>query len=365
MLRTLKAVGLLAGMIIGAGMFALPYTIVRAGVGWSLFYTLLIFVLVTLTHALYAGVILKDRRHARLPGYAREYLGEVGFWVTLVSRLGAYWGLLLVYGVIIGNFLAPIVPFSGTALTISFFVVISPLILFRLSRIGAVNLLFVFPEVFLPIIFFFLWWSRFDFSAVPFGGNGDWFLPYGIFLFAFSGASVIPEVVDTLGNLAHKKIFPVIVASSIITILVYAAFSMTIIGLGGGASPHDVLFILATSIGSRAFVISTLLGLFAVATSYIALGLELRYTFEYDLWRSRNVAWMLTAFVPLIIYLAGVRSFIMIINVIGAVGIGIEGVVIALLARRVLGTRILIVGGVAAALVVGAVVELIRIAGVL
>ncbi|MEK7650130.1 MAG: aromatic amino acid transport family protein [Patescibacteria group bacterium] len=365
MFRTLKAVGLLAGMIIGAGMFALPYTIVKAGIGWSLFHTVIVLILVTLTHALYAGVILKDKRHARLPGYARQYLGEGGFWITLISRLLAYWGFLLAYGIIIGDFLAHILPFSEMALAISFFVIISPLILFRLSRIGSINFILTLPEVFLPIIFFFIWWPQFDFSAVPFGGNGDWFLPYGIFLFALSGASVIPEVIDTLGASAHKKIFPVIVVSGVIAILIYAAFSITIIGLANGLPPHDSLSVLASSIGERAFIIGTLLGLLAVITSYIALGLELRYTFEYDLGRSSRIAWMLTAFVPLVIYLAGVRSFILLIDIIGAVGVGIEGTIIALLARRVLGTQILVAGGIAAALIVGAAFELIRVSGFL
>ena len=215
MFRTLKATGLLAGMIIGAGMFALPYTIVRAGIGWSLFHAIVVLILVTLTHALYAGVILKDRRHARLPGYAREYFGKTGFWIALISRLLAYWGFLLAYGIIIGDFFAHIIPVSETVLAIAFFIIVSPLILFRLSRIGTINFVLTLPEVFLPILFFFVWWPQFDFSVVPLGGSGDWFLPYGIFLFALSGASVIPEVVDTLGASAHKKIFPVIVAGKI------------------------------------------------------------------------------------------------------------------------------------------------------
>jgi amino acid permease len=364
MFRTLKAVGLLAGMIIGAGMFALPATIVRAGVSWSLFHASVVLVLVTLTHALYAGVILKDRRHVRLPGYAREYFGNGGFWLALVSRLLAYWGFLLAYGIIIGDFFAHIMPYSETTLAIIFFVVVSPLILFRLSRIGTINFVLTLPEVFLPVIFFFIWWPYFDFSSVLFGGTGDWFLPYGIFLFALSGASVIPEVVDTLGASAHKKIFPVIVWSSIIAVCIYAAFSITIIGLSGGMPPHDSLSVLASSISHRAYVVGTLLGLLAVITSYIALGLELRYTFEYDLGRSQRVAWVLTAFVPLIIYLAGVRSFILLLDIIGAVGVGIEGVIIVALARRVLGTHMLVAGSVALALVAGAAFELMRIAGV-
>ncbi|MSR76061.1 MAG: hypothetical protein EXS68_00515 [Candidatus Ryanbacteria bacterium] len=364
MFRTLKATGLLAGMIIGAGMFALPYTIVRAGMGWSLIHAVVVLVLVTLTHALYAGVILKDRRHARLPGYAREYLGESGFWIALVSRLLAYWGFLLAYGIIIGDFFAHIIPLSETTLAITFFILVSPLILFRLSRIGTINFVLTLPEVFLPLIFFFIWWPQFDFSTVTLGGHGDWFLPYGIFLFALSGASVIPEVIDTLGASAHKKIFPVIIAGSVIAILVYAAFSLTIIGLAGGVPPHDSLSVLATSIGHRAYVVGTLLGLLAVITSYIALGLELRYTFEYDLGRSQKVAWALTAFVPLVIYLAGVRSFILLLDIIGAVGVGVEGVIIALLARRVLGTRMLVAGGVALALAAGAIFELIRVTGI-
>ena len=362
-LQTLKALGLLVGMIVGAGMFALPYTIMKAGIAWSFFHVVLVLILVTITHALYAAVILKDRRHARLPGYAREYLGEAGFWITLISRLLAYWGFLLAYGILIGGFFAHIIPLSESVLAIAFFVIISPLLLFRLSRIGTVNFVLTLPEVFLPILLFIFWWQRFDFAAVSLGGDGSWFLPYGVFLFAFSGASVIPEIIDTLGSSARKKIFPVIVAGSIIVLLVYAAFSAMIIGLAGGLPSEDALSVLATSIGEGAFIIGTILALCAVATSYIALGLELRYTFEYDLSRSRKIAWVFTAFVPLIAYLLGMRSFIFLINVIGGVGVGIEGIIIASLAYRVLGTRIAIAGGLAVALLLGALFELVRTGG--
>src|SRR3989344_834051 len=85
-LQTLKALGLLVGMIVGAGMFALPYVVMRAGLFWGTFHFVLAAVLVTAGHLLYGAVCYRiDERH-RLPGFVRKYLGGPWYIVALASR---------------------------------------------------------------------------------------------------------------------------------------------------------------------------------------------------------------------------------------------------------------------------------------
>src|SRR3989344_5105184 len=97
-LKILKGLGLLVGMIVGAGMFALPYAVSRAGLWWGAFHFILAAVLVTCIHLLYGKVLFHNHLRHRLPGYVREYVGENAYWVTLISRFFAYFGYLLAYG---------------------------------------------------------------------------------------------------------------------------------------------------------------------------------------------------------------------------------------------------------------------------
>ena len=71
--------GLLAGTIIGAGIFALPYVFAKAGLVAGFFYLALGGIAYTVVHLMYADVIMRTRSAHRFPGYAGLYLGRFGF----------------------------------------------------------------------------------------------------------------------------------------------------------------------------------------------------------------------------------------------------------------------------------------------
>src|SRR3989344_511673 len=104
-----EGLGLLVGMIVGVGMFAMPYSVVSAGVLLSLFYFLLACGIVTIFHTLYGHVLFYHPERKRLPGYIREYFGTTAYYAAFLSRFLSYFGYLLAYGVLAGLLLSHII----------------------------------------------------------------------------------------------------------------------------------------------------------------------------------------------------------------------------------------------------------------
>lgn len=347
-------------MIIGAGIFALPYTVVKAGLFWSYIHFIATAALVTITHIIYGDVFLTHGDHLRLPGFVRKYFGMKAYFVVLLSRLSSYFGYLLIYGVLGGIFLHNIVPVASPwVLSILFFVGLAPLLLLRTRDISVANLVLTVPLILFSIILFI----RGSQSHVSFAVEARpeyWFLPYGVFLFAFSGASVIPEVVDIVGRKRRDLFRIAVILSTLIVSLVYILFTAGILRIAGLDVPSDAISVLRSSEFRMLFLFASWFGIFALVTSHLSLGLELRYTLEYDLKISRFVAWSLIALVPLFLFLGGIDQFVFIISFIGAIGVGIEGVAIASLGYRAGHARAWLACLLIFALTLGAFIELAK-----
>lgn len=331
-----RSLGLLVGMIIGAGIFALPYTVARAGFYASLAYFFIAASLVTTVHLLYGHVLFENHERHRLPGYMRANFGEGAYWIALLSRLFSYYGYLLAYGVLGGTFLSYIFSLDEAYFRAVFFIALAPFLLVGLPRAGAINLLLTIPLILFVIVLFVS--TLLPTVHIPqlqaYPADSGWFFPYGIFLFAFSGASIIPEIVDLYHAKNQRAFRRMVIWATIIVALIYLIFIAAILAISPYEVSRDALASIRTFRGGNLFVLGALIGVLAIITSYIPLGLELRYTFEYDLKQKKFPAWIATAFIPLVLFLAGANNFISILKVVGAIGIGIEGICIIALARK-------------------------------
>ena len=87
---------LLSALIIGAGMFALPYLFDQAGFISGLFWLALLTVVVSTVHLMYLDVTNYTEGRHRFVGYARIYLGNWGFFISFITTaLGNILGLLI------------------------------------------------------------------------------------------------------------------------------------------------------------------------------------------------------------------------------------------------------------------------------
>ena len=184
--KVFSSLGLLLGVIIGAGLFALPYAVVKAGLLWGAGHMIVAFLLLTFLHLLYGEVVFRTPGTHRLPGYARIYLGEGFSRLSLASAVFGFYGALLAYGVLGGLFLSRLWGAGSPFIfTLGFFALGAVILASRLERVGTVNFVLTVPLIFLIVFLCWLIFPNAYVSNIGFGEQAFWFLPYGVFLFAF------------------------------------------------------------------------------------------------------------------------------------------------------------------------------------
>jgi len=116
--------GILASLIVGAGMFSLPHVFVRTGIIYG-FIALLFFTWVSISlNARYAKIIDQNGTNNRFAGYAKKYLGQRGYVSALVFALGGIVFALTVYIAIATSFFSLIFPsFPGVIGALAFWVI--------------------------------------------------------------------------------------------------------------------------------------------------------------------------------------------------------------------------------------------------
>src|SRR3989344_1071867 len=230
------ALSTLVGTIVGAGIFGIPFVMVKSGIVPGLFYLFLLGAIICLLHLFFGEVCLRTSGKHRLVGYAAIYLGKRGKVLATLTLLFVLVGTLLAYLILAGEFseiiFGSFLPFSSTVFTVlfaicSFFLVLSGRQLItkiefftNILFIGAVAVLIVLA---LPHV------KSFDIPLFDGSSISNLFLPFGVLLFAFAGFEAIPEVMSFLRDRsARTKLDNVILWSSIITGVFFLVFSLIV-----------------------------------------------------------------------------------------------------------------------------------------
>ena len=338
MKRIIYSLAILSGTIIGAGLFSLPYIASQVGILVILGYFFILGGIVIILHLLFAEVALETPDFLRLPGYARIYLGKWGEKIAIFSVIFGFWGTILVYLIIGGQFLSkllsPLMGGSTNLYTLLYFIFGATLIFFGIKTIAKVELIgLVLFFIVLAVIFF---QGSHYLKIENLSLFGGWqrsllFLPFGPILFSLWGASLIPEIEEMLGGKKRvlKKIVPIAI---FIPMIAYLIFIFLILGICGEKVSREAVSGLQGFLGNSIIYYSLLLfGILDTFTSFIALGLTLKKVFWYDLKIPKNLSWVLTCSIPLSLFLIGFHDFIKIIGLVGGVMIGIEGILIILM----------------------------------
>ena len=334
----------LSGTIIGVGLFALPYVTFKVGF-WVIFgYFLVLGTLVALIHLFLGELALKTPDFKRLPGFAKFHLGKwaekIAYFSTTLGLLGAILAYLIVGGQFLTELFLPI--FGGNSLfyTLFYFAIGAALIFFGTKAIAKVEfwglvlffvvliLIFIRGRYLINIENLFPQVSNFKFQVSSF------FLPYGVILFSLWGAALIPEVEEMLGK-RKDLLKKIIIVATLIPILVYLCFIYLILGITGPQTTESALTGLRNVLGNGIVSLALFFGVLTTFTSFIALGLTLKKVFWYDLKIEKNIAFVITCFIPLTLFLIGVKQFIPVISFAGATMLGIDGILILLMYQKV------------------------------
>ena len=333
------AVSTLAGTIIGVGFFVLPYVTTQVGIWAMLAYFSVLGGIVILIHWLFGQVALETPDFLRLPGYVERHLGSGWKKLAGLSMILGTFGALLAYMLIGGKFLNGLLgpAFGGSEFlyTLIYFGLSVIFIYFGIKSIAKLDVIF--------LISLFLIFSVIALSGLPYFklknllASPSWdklFLPYGPILFALWGATMIPEIEEMLGR-DKKLLGKAIFVGVLIPILVYLFFIVAIVGVSGAQNSPDAISGLKPFLGEGIIGLGYLLGILATFTSFIALGLTLRKVFTFDFKINPSISFLLTAAVPLLLFLWGFQDFLSVISLVGGVAMGLEGILILLMYKKI------------------------------
>lgn len=339
MFKTAFNIGVLANYIIGAGMFALPYIALKVGFSVMLGYVLTLGFFVVVINLFYGELALSTPDHNRLPGFVKLYLGNIAENIAIILTVLSMFGALLVYLILAGDFLrellSPIFGGGNVIYTLLLFSFSSTLIFFGRKAVfrGEFSAFILFVVILLLIFWHGLPAFRMDNLLIKTGDVNNLFLPYGAVLFSLWGLEIIPDIEETLGN-NKSSLKKIIFFGSAIPILIYVFFIFIVLGISGLQTTESAIPGLKSFLGSRVISLALILGIITNVTSFNSLGLALKDVFRYDLKINKNTSWAIACFIPLFLFLLGMKNFIFVISFVGGLAMAFTGILVVLMYRK-------------------------------
>jgi tyrosine-specific transport protein len=331
------ATAVLMSTIVGVGIFALPYVGAQSGFLIGAVFLFILTGIMVLLHLLYGEIVSRTKEKHRLVGYARHYLGKWGKRIVGLSVIIGFYGSLLVYIIVGGGFLhtifSSLINIPPLIFNLIFFIIGAIAVYFGLRLIAELDLLIGLFLILIVFLFLYFGFPKIDFVNFKIINWQNMLIPYGAILYSLAGMAAIPEIRELFSKKA-KSYKRAIIWGTTIPAILYFIFIWTVIGLTGLNTSPETIEGLVGLLGKRVIFLGALFGFLATITSFFVLGLSLKKTFWYDFKINKNLAWFLVCFVPLIVFLLGVRSFIPIIVLLGALLGVIEGTAIVLIYKK-------------------------------
>lgn len=340
-----------SGGMIGVGFLSLPYVALQTGIWVMLLYFLVLTALVVVINSIFCRISLETPDFKRFPGFVAHYLGRRAGAFTMVSVILGTVGVMLAYLLIGGQFLTAVFSplFSGSALAyvLIYFVLASTIIYFDIKVVAKAEF-WVMVSLFIAVLLVFTG----GFSHIKLGniiGNFQFpisnfqnvFLPYGPLLFALWGVGLIPEVEEMLKE--NKKRLKTIITGSTITISIfYLLFVLLVLGITGKQTGQAALDGLQGFLPNILVSVFLLIGALATFTAFITQGIIFKKTLMFDLKIKHWQAFAMTCCPPLILFLLGMNSFIPVLSFVGGVLLGINGIFILLMYKKIGGRNAII-----------------------
>ncbi len=325
-----QAIAVLVGTIIGAGVLGMPYVVYRSGFLNSLVLLLAIFLAVLFIHLSIGEIALSTKDNHQLAGYAGKYLGNWGKYFMFACTAFGFYGSLLAYLIGEGQVLAALTGGEPMVYSLLFFLFAGLLVYLGLSVVKEAEFLMTLIMA-LIIAVISLWGVKYlEISHLLEFNWSRILLPYGVFFFALSGASAVPQLRQILAGRERQVKKAVLIGSSI-PLIIYLLFIFIVVGVSGDQITQVATVGLGKIIGPVMVIFGNLFAFFAMATGFLTLGIALKNTYIFDFKVKSNLAWLLTVSVPVIIFLLGLRDFVKVIEVVGALAGGLQGCLIGLI----------------------------------
>lgn len=333
----LRTSSILAATTIGAGAFALPYVAAQAGWALAAGYLVVLGVVLYASHVLYAETLEAVGEKQRLVGLVRRYGGEDLFWISCIVVLAGLLVALLAYLLLTSHFLHILFPSlpGASVLIISWFLLSFP-ILFSLKRFAQFELIGTLLMILVVVMVFFGAQDIEGFLHISPVNLGEFFLPFGPFLFALAGWTAIEPMYEYVKRKGSTiSIMKRACAWGTATaIFVYALFMVGILGTAPAITP-DALSGFGDSHPGEMILLG-IFGIIAIWTSYVAVAREVQKMLQEDLRMSHGLSLGVPLLLPLAFAGAGVMTFFETVSFAGGVFLALNYLFILFVARRAL-----------------------------
>lgn len=329
-----EAVALILSGTIGAGILGIPYAVAKSGLLIGVIYIIGLGLLMIGLNALLGFVAINTSEQHQLPGLTKKYLGKyVGFVMSAISYV-MFFSVLVVYIIGEGSSLSALFGGSEFFWSIAFFLFASIFIILGIRTIKVVELFLMFAVLLVVIILAIIALPHTELAQYSYVNLKNFAFPYGVILFAFHGASSIPEAYSLLKNreTSFKKAIRI---AGIIVILVYLLFTFLVIGITGNSTTEIATIGLGSKLGRSVNIFGNIFASLIMGTSFLMASISLRDSLSWDY---RIKPWLSTLSVcllPISIFLLGMRQFIELIDIIGGVFVSLELFIIILIYLKI------------------------------
>lgn len=293
---------------------------------------------------LIAEINFRTKKNLQLVGLADKYLGKFGGACMGILVYATLFGAMLAYLVGTGDAIAALFGVSAGIGSMAVFTFSAIIIYLGLGVFKNFQFIFTIAAGLIIILFGFLSAPHAQFSHIVYTDMSQIFFPYGVILFAFHTATTVSESYSLL----PRKITDfrrVIMYSSGAIIALYALFCLCVVSVTGNNTTQVGTIGLAHAVGPSIFFLSNIMALIIMMNNFILSGIVIRDSCMWDLRIPKIFAWLIAISIPLILFVAGLRDFITILDVVGGVLISIELILLLIIYMRAhsagdyLGTR--------------------------
>ena len=319
--------GLLAGVMVGAGVFSLPYAFVQLGIGRGLLWLIFFVWVMVMFHLMYADVLLRTPGKHNFVSLAKIHLGDLAEWVGVILTVIQMILIMIIYIVLFLRFVNLIIflgnPLLELAAVLLFWLGGAMAISAGLRKLAEVEFLTTLA-IGVVILLIFLWsLPGFSIDFPRLNGGAALGLLVGPLLFALSGRAAVVELVSYARKPDLKKI---IIRTVVSVAAFYFLFVVAVLSLTGGIVSDDTISGLAGRLPPLLLIFISLMGLLALWHAYIMVGFDVNNILQVDLKWPKALSLLVVIVLPLLLYFVGWRDFFGLVSLVGGSFLAAEGI---------------------------------------
>lgn len=330
---------LLAGTIIGAGIFSLPYVFIRAGIGLSYIFLAIFGIVYVFLHLMYGDLMIKNGGDHRFAGLAKIYFGNIGYRLAVLMTIIEMFFVLTIYLVLSSSFISLFAPGLPVIYQVIIFWWLGSIIIFSgTKRVAFFETLAVAGILVAIAVVAWAGAPAFFSKTINFASAAPplWLLPFGALLFSINGRPAIPSIIHYFkrNGLPAEDAKKTIIWGTLVPVIAYALFIAGVIGLSLSVTPDSITGVVHGLSTPALVIFLAVLGVISLISSYFSIGLDVFNSLKLDVNFSKKFSMFLIIIMPLLIYFIGIGTFTNLVEIAGGIFVGLEGIMILAMWRK-------------------------------